>query len=89
MDNLQTFHFKMENDEGELVVKGEINGEAEIPFHDDLKFKAIIALLNSIDKKNFKDAGNIHIFDDYISEIEGTINELKAHEHFQGKNNQS
>jgi hypothetical protein len=75
----------MENDKGQLNVKGEISGESEIPFLDDLKFKGVIALLNSIDKKNFSKSGNDHLFDQYISDIEETINEMQRHNEFQGK----
>ena len=85
IENMQKFTFNMENDNAQLVVKGEISGESEIPFFDDLKFKAIIALLNSIDKQNFSESGNNHLFDHYISEIEETINELKKYNQFQGK----
>ena len=53
IDQMKTVTFHMEDNKGELIVKGELNGESEIPFHDDLKFKGIIALLNSIDKNNF------------------------------------
>lgn len=84
MDQMETITFHMENNKGELIVKGEISGESEIPFHDDLKFKGIIALLNSIDKKNFLETENEIIFGQYVKEIEETINEIKKHSHFQG-----
>jgi hypothetical protein len=77
----------MENDQGELVVKGEIIGETEIRAFDDLKFKAVIALLNSIDKQNFSEIGNNHLFNHYISEIEETIQMMKKYNQFQGKTN--
>ena len=73
--NAVTFH--MENNQGELIVKGELSGESEIHFHDDLKFKGIIALLNSINKKNFLETKNENKFDQYVKEIEETINEIK------------
>lgn len=82
---MQKCIFNMENKEGELVVKGEIIGETEIPFFDDLKLKAVIALLNSIDKQNFSDTGNDALFDHYIREMEETINEVKKHKKFQGE----
>ncbi|MFF2754827.1 hypothetical protein ACFVR1_13890 [Psychrobacillus sp. NPDC058041] len=85
--NMQKFTFKMENENDELVVKGEIHGKTEIPFLDDLKFNAVIALLNSIDKQNFSETGNNHIFDNYLKEIEETINELKKYNQFQGNLN--
>jgi hypothetical protein len=78
----------MENDKGQLVVKGEIIGESEIPLFDDLKFKAVIALLNSIDKQNFNEGGNDHLFDKYIGDIEETIGEMKKYNQFQGKINE-
>ena len=89
MDNLQTVNFKMENDSGELVAEGQIHGESVVPFQDDLKFKAIIALLNSIDKKNFREEDHPNVFNHYISEIEETLQEIKKHDHFQGNIQQS
>ncbi|MBU8919316.1 hypothetical protein BGM25_25085 [Bacillus sp. FJAT-29953] len=85
VDNTGKFTFRLENDEGEVEVKGEINGESEIPFFDDLKFKAVIGLLNSIDKKNFSDSGNHQVFKYFIREIEETIHEMKKYDQFQGK----
>jgi hypothetical protein len=85
INHMQKCTFNMENDKGELVVKGEITGEAEIPFFDDLKLKAVLALLNSIDKQNFSTSGNNYIFNNYVREIEETINEIKKHNKFQGK----
>ncbi len=85
IDHMQKCTFTMENDKGELVVKGEITGEAEIPFFDDLKLKAVIALLNSIDNQNFSASGNNQLFDHYIREIKETINAVKQHNKFQGK----
>jgi hypothetical protein len=85
IDPMKKCTFNMENNKGELVVKGEIIGETEIPFFDDLKLKAVIALLNSIDKQNFSDSGKDHLFDHYITEIEETINEVKKHKKFQGE----
>ena len=53
IDQMNTVTFHMENNQGELIVKGELSGESEIPFHDDLKFKGIIALLNLSIKRTF------------------------------------
>ena len=83
IDFMQKCRFHMENDKGELVVKGEIIGETEIPFFDDLKLKAVIALLNSIDHENFSNAGKNSLFDHYIREIKETINEVQKHNKFQ------
>jgi hypothetical protein len=87
IDLLQKCRFNMENDKGELVVKGEIIGKTEIPFFDDLKLKAVIALLNSVDHENFSDTRKNDLFDQYIKEIEETINEMKKHKKFQGTSN--
>jgi len=85
IDFMQKCRFHMENDKGELVVKVEIIGETEIPFFDDLKLKAVIALLNSIDHENFSNAGKNGLFDHYIREIKETINEVQKHNKFQEK----
>lgn len=74
----------MENEKNETIVIGEISGESNIPFLDDLKFNAVIALLNSIDKKNFSEAGNEDLFNQYINEIQDTISEMQKHIQFQG-----
>ncbi|MED1467538.1 hypothetical protein [Bacillus salipaludis] len=84
-EELNKYTFNMEDDKGELVVKGDIIGETEIPFFDDLKFKAVVALLNSIDKQNFADSGKMEIFNHFITEIEETLNGIKKYNHFQGK----
>ncbi|GHH98871.1 hypothetical protein [Neobacillus kokaensis] len=83
MNHTQKVNFKFENEKGDLEVKGEIYGESHIPFFDDLKFKAVIALLNSIDQQNFNDSGNSQIFNLYIREIEETIKEMRNYNQFQ------
>lgn len=82
---INQFNFSLENEEGELVVTGNINGESEVPSFDDLKFEAVIALLNSIDKKNFSEVEKKHLFEQYINEIEDTLMEIKIHDQFQGE----
>ncbi|TWE01694.1 hypothetical protein FB550_10560 [Neobacillus bataviensis] len=85
-DQIHKVNFNMENMDGKIEVKGEISGAAKIPNHDDLKFKAIIALLNSIDKQNFIVTENLPLFVTYVKEIEETIMEVSKYESFQGKN---
>ena len=85
-DQIHTFKFTMEDTNGKLEVEGEISGETKVPNYDDLKFKAIIALLNSIDKKNFIVTENPPLFDKFVTEIEETIIEVSKYESFQGKN---
>lgn len=85
IDPIQNFTFNLENERGEIIVKGEIRGESEVPFLDDLKLKAVVALLNSVDKQNFIESENTRIFDTYLKEIEDTIGEIKKHNRFQGE----
>lgn len=83
MNPIETFRFNMENDNKELIVSGAIQGKPEILSLDDLKFKAIIALLHSIDKRNFIEVDKEQLFADYMTEIEDTIAEMKRYNQFQ------
>lgn len=85
MNPIQTFTFNLENSNRQLIVCGEIRGETKMQSLDDLKLKAIIGLLNSVDKQNFIDSGKKQLFDDYLREIVETIQELKKYNQFQGK----
>lgn len=85
MNPIETFRFSLENDNKELIVSGDIQGKPEMPSLDDLKFKAVIALLHSIDKHNFIEVGKEQLFVDYLKEIEETISEMKKYDEFQGK----
>jgi hypothetical protein len=82
---INKFNFTLENENHEAIVVGEISGLSQIPTLDDLKFNAVIALLNSIDQKNFSEAGQDSLFNQYINEIQGTISEMQKHSQFQGK----
>ncbi|WP_404331926.1 hypothetical protein [Mesobacillus maritimus] len=82
---IHNFNFSLENEKGQIVVKGEISGNSEVPSLDDLKFNAVIALLNSIDKKNFGEVEKAHLFEEYIKEIEETMKEITIHDEFQGE----
>jgi hypothetical protein len=81
---INKFNFTLENENNEAIVVGEISGLSQIPTLDDLKFNAVIALLNSIDKKNFSEAGQDNLFYQFINEIQGTISEMQKHSQFQG-----
>ncbi|PLT31517.1 hypothetical protein [Peribacillus deserti] len=81
----QSYIFEMEDSKGELVVSGKIRGDSEMEFYDDLKLKAVIALLNSVDQERFTVHGKNSLFSDYISEIEDTISQIKRFESFQGE----
>ncbi|MBM7692913.1 hypothetical protein JOC77_002344 [Peribacillus deserti] len=81
----QSYIFEMEDSKGELVVSGKIKGDSEMEYYDDLKLKAVIALLNSVDQERFTVHGKNRLFTDYISEIEDTISQIKKHERFQGE----
>ncbi|MDQ0254658.1 hypothetical protein J2S74_002037 [Evansella vedderi] len=80
----QRHQFKMVEDNGEIIVEGEIIGRSVIPYYDDLKCKAIIALLNSIDQDNFVKAEKWELFEEYFKEIEETLTEIKKFNKFQG-----
>lgn len=83
MNPIETFRFSMENNNNELVVSGNLQGKPEMPSLDDLKFKGIIALLNSIDKQNFIEMDKDQLFVQYLKEIEETIGEMKKYDEFQ------
>jgi hypothetical protein len=80
--NEKKHSFKMEDSIGRLIVKGEIIGESELEFYDDLKLKAVIALINSVDQQNFEMAGKMDVFNYYVREIEETLSEVKKHSRF-------
>ncbi|MGM0904796.1 MAG: hypothetical protein ACQEXB_27530 [Bacillota bacterium] len=82
---IHNFNFSLEDEKGQIVVKGEISGDSEVPSLDDLKFNAVIALLNSIDKKHFGEVEKAHLFEQYIKEIEETMKEITIHDEFQGE----
>lgn len=47
-----------------------VEGESQITFwNDDLKVKAILTLLGSIDYKNYHETSNEHLIDDHFNEI--------------------
>ncbi|PLR91141.1 hypothetical protein [Bacillus sp. T33-2] len=77
--------FESFDDNGNMVLKGEVTGESEVHFYDDLKLKSVIALLNSVDQKNFNRSGRTNLFHGLLKEIEDMIHELKTFEEFQGK----
>ncbi|WP_028401670.1 hypothetical protein [Ectobacillus panaciterrae] len=81
------FVFESQDYDGNIHVQGEIRGKSNLPFYDDLKLKAVIALLNSVDQEHFKAAKEMDIFDDFINEIEETLNLIKKHNTFQGEIN--
>lgn len=50
--------------------KGMIEGYSNMPFwNHDLKLKAVLALLDSVDSKDFFDSPNYNELDDYTKEI--------------------
>ncbi|KQL35305.1 hypothetical protein [Psychrobacillus sp. FJAT-21963] len=83
INEIQKFIFHMENEQRQIILKGEIEGQSEVPGFDDIKFKGVLALLNSIDKQNFSESGNNAVFDQYLMEVEETINEMKKYNRFQ------
>ncbi|UTR10604.1 hypothetical protein MM300_22525 [Evansella sp. LMS18] len=87
-EEVQRCVFHLEDEEEKLVVHGEISGESDVDYHDDLKLKAVIALLNSVDQVNFTKAEKGAQFNEFMEEIQDVLSEMKSNEHFQGKMNE-
>lgn len=80
----QSFQFRMESASGTVEVEGEVRGPFRIPGQDDMKLKAVLALLNSVDQEHFKKVNEVELFDHFIEEIEGTLQNMKKYDRFQG-----
>lgn len=83
--DIQKCVFLSEDSNEVIQVQGEITGQSEIDYHDDLKLKAVIALLNSVDQVNFNKVDKNDVFTSYMSEIELLLDAMKEHERFQGE----
>lgn len=81
----QSFQFRLESHSGKVEVEGEVKGPFRIPAQDDMKLKAVLALLHSVDQENFKKVNEVDLFHDLMEQIEGTINQMKRYDHFQGE----
>lgn len=64
---------------GELEVGVTVEGETEMPFwNHDLKIRAAIALLESVDYKDFAEDSKEREFEKYLQELEETINAIRS-----------
>ncbi len=75
----------MENGSGMVEVEGEVNGRFRIPGQDDMKLRAVLALLHSVDQENFKKVNEVDLFLELVEQIEGTIENMKRFDFFQGE----
>lgn len=81
----QSFQFRSESASGKVEVEGKVKGPFRIPGQDDMKLKAVLALLHSVDQENFKKVNEVELFYELMEQIEETINHMKKYDHFQGK----
>lgn len=78
MSDLTKKEFEQYDDNGQVIVKGTIEGVSELPFWGhDLKLKAVKALLETVDRKDFFEDGKEDVFFKEIEEIEELINAIK------------
>lgn len=84
MEETKTITFKSEDKESNMIIEGKITGSSQIKFHDDMKLEAVLALLNSVDKRNFGESEKLELFHTYIQEIEETLLAMKTFDSFQG-----
>ena len=80
----QSFQFRSESASGKVEVEGEVKGPFRIPGQDDMKLKGVLALLHSVDQGNFKKVNEVELFHELMEQIEGTIDQMKRYDHFQG-----
>lgn len=81
----QSFQFRMESSSGTVEVEGEVKGPFRIPGQADMKLKAVLALLHSVDQENFKKVNEVELFHELMEQIEGTIDHMKRYDQFQGE----
>lgn len=75
----QQTEFKMSSidpNNGELEIS--IKGSTELPFwNHDLKFQAALALLETIDRKDFFENNEGKLFLEYMNELKGLLDALE------------
>lgn len=65
--------------ENGVVLKVTVEGETNMPFwKHDLKLKAVLALLDSVDIKDFFEDNKYEEFDTYMTEIQETLDAIKG-----------
>lgn len=70
--------FESENFETGETIKGTIEGTSEMSFwKHDLKFKAVLSLLEDINSKDFYEDNKHELFQKYIDEVQDTLNFIK------------
>lgn len=62
-----------------IALKVSVEGESNMPFwKHDLKLKAVIALLDSVDIKDFFEDNKYEEFNTYMTEIQETLDAIKG-----------
>lgn len=65
--------------ENGIALKVTVEGESNMPFwKHDLKLKAVIALLDSVDIKDFFEENKYEEFNTYMTEIQETLDAIKG-----------
>lgn len=65
--------------ENDIALKVTVEGESNMPFwKHDLKLKAVIALLDSVDIKDFFEENKYEEFNTYMTEIQETLDAIKG-----------
>lgn len=79
MDKKTDLTLSSYNENG-VALKVMVEGESDMPFwKHDLKLEAVIALLNTVDVKDFFEDNKYEEFDKYMNEIQELLN---AHREF-------
>lgn len=66
-------------DDNGKVIKVSVEGETDMPFwKHDLKLEAVIALLESVDMKDFHEDNKYEEFNRYMSEIQELLDAVKG-----------
>ncbi|MGV3465475.1 MAG: hypothetical protein ACO1OT_09305 [Heyndrickxia sp.] len=65
------------NENGDLTLKATIEGQTEMPFwKHDLAFETVLALLDSIDFKDFREDGKEELFFKYIQKVKDLLDDI-------------
>jgi hypothetical protein len=71
--------FAQHGEKPEDTIEGSIKGYSNMPFwNHDLKLKAVMALLGTVDYKDFYENNNPEDLEQYLNEIEEQIKHLRG-----------
>jgi hypothetical protein len=67
------------DDNGEIVVRIQLEGKSDMPFwNHDIKLEAVKSLLGTIDRKEFYEVGMDEEFERYMSEIQEILEAVRS-----------